>query len=290
MPVCQPGLIRLDEPLGPPERVSLPFCEEFRCSCCNASHALTLARGFARVLDDGEAAPPCKAALRRLACRPCDPEVGTGAKPAVCLSLCDLVYDSCKEDYFAFSGALGVLVPCGTDGGGALVCSALREHAAGGREFCKAAGLPVSEAAPCFDGSGAPEGSDALCAHGDAARRLRRERQERARRRGGGARGFGAGWAAGAAQLLCTCGAGGLAVALAMVAPRLLAAHQRRQRRGTPAMAAAARAAGGGGSGGGGGGGGSGLLSAEEQRQAAAQAARMREAAGRAAAARAKAK
>jgi hypothetical protein len=29
-PLCQQGAIRLDEPRGPPERASLPFCDQVR--------------------------------------------------------------------------------------------------------------------------------------------------------------------------------------------------------------------------------------------------------------------
>jgi hypothetical protein len=82
--LCQPGLIKLEEPRGPPARVQLPFCKEFGCSCCASRHALSIARAFSRTTDGGDTSDACVAALRLLACRPCDPEVGAAVLFAVC--------------------------------------------------------------------------------------------------------------------------------------------------------------------------------------------------------------
>jgi hypothetical protein len=96
-PLCQsqPGL-KLDAP-RPPARGALPFCDQFTCSCCNATHALGILRAYARAADDADMSAPCKRALALLACRPCDPEVGTGTKPSVCRGTCDSVFDACRE-------------------------------------------------------------------------------------------------------------------------------------------------------------------------------------------------
>ena len=79
--------------LSPPCRPA----PQYACSCCNSSHALSILRAYARATDDADMSSSCKQALQLLACRPCDPEVGTGAKPAVCRATCDSVFDACKE-------------------------------------------------------------------------------------------------------------------------------------------------------------------------------------------------
>ncbi|KIZ02645.1 hypothetical protein MNEG_5314 [Monoraphidium neglectum] len=294
--LCQPGLIKLEEPRGPPARVQLPFCKEFGCSCCASRHALSIARAFSRTTDGGDTSDACVAALRLLACRPCDPEVGVGSKPAVCLQTCDATFDACREDFFTFSESSGSLAPCGSETAGALVCSTLSQHVSGGRGYCEAMGWAVAEEQPCYNGSVSSEAADQLCAASDAAAEGRKQRQQqrrqRGRRRGGG--GSGGAWAGSALAWLASspaevqrAAAGGamlLAAGALLLATALagrLAAQQRRR-----AVFRRLRL-GGGDTGGGGGGGGSGVVSAEDQRQAQLQAARMREATARAAVVRA---
>lgn len=48
---------------------------QYRCSCCNASHALAIQRSVAPLLADEELGLACKAGLVALACRLCDPQV-----------------------------------------------------------------------------------------------------------------------------------------------------------------------------------------------------------------------
>jgi hypothetical protein len=81
---------------------------QYSCSCCNASHALTIARAYARATDGGELSPACRRAQRQLACRPCDPEVGTGLKAAVCRATCDSIYAACVE----VGGGCGLSLGC----------------------------------------------------------------------------------------------------------------------------------------------------------------------------------
>uniref|UniRef100_A0A383WEW0 Folate receptor-like domain-containing protein n=1 Tax=Tetradesmus obliquus TaxID=3088 RepID=A0A383WEW0_TETOB len=165
-PVCkQQGLLMLDEP-HPPYRVRLPFCDKYRCSCCNASHALAIQRSVAPLLADEELGLACKAGLVALACRLCDPRVGVGNVTTVCESMCDRVYEACSEDYFAFDESSGLVTPCTGQQGGSLVCSQLQQVVPSGADFCRAAGYTPSESSSisssssssvgsvaCFDGS-----------------------------------------------------------------------------------------------------------------------------------------
>jgi hypothetical protein len=48
---------------------------QYRCSCCNASHALAIQRSVQQLLLDDELGLPCKAGLVMMACRLCDPRV-----------------------------------------------------------------------------------------------------------------------------------------------------------------------------------------------------------------------
>ena len=53
---------------------------QYGCSCCNASHALTLQRTSRVIAEDEDLSGDCKAGLLRLTCRVCDPLVsGTTA-------------------------------------------------------------------------------------------------------------------------------------------------------------------------------------------------------------------
>ena len=96
---------------------------------------------------------PCRRWTEVVACRPCDPDVGTGQKPALCLSLCRQWFRSCRTSYFEQSRADSRLVPCRA---GALICSQAQELAGGAEEFCSDAGFAVQQKSPCYDGS-APE-------------------------------------------------------------------------------------------------------------------------------------
>ena len=55
--------------------------------------------------------------------RACDPEVGVGAKQAICLDFCERWYEDCRDDYFAFRELRGNLAPCSH---GSLICSELQ--------------------------------------------------------------------------------------------------------------------------------------------------------------------
>jgi hypothetical protein len=51
--------------------------KQYGCSCCNASHAIALQRSSRVIAEDQDLSTDCKLGLLRLACRVCDPEVGT---------------------------------------------------------------------------------------------------------------------------------------------------------------------------------------------------------------------
>jgi hypothetical protein len=57
---------------------------QYHCSCCNNSHALTLAAAHSRALEDSDVAPPCRAALLALTCRVCDPDVSSSTRSRSC--------------------------------------------------------------------------------------------------------------------------------------------------------------------------------------------------------------
>lgn len=76
---CQPqGLLKLDKPYPPPRQIELPFCQQYGCSCCNASHALTLQRASRVIAEDEDLSQDCQLGLLRLTCRVCDPQVRVG--------------------------------------------------------------------------------------------------------------------------------------------------------------------------------------------------------------------
>eukprot|EP00891_Asterochloris_glomerata_P008816 jgi/Astpho2/8816/Aster-x1543 len=85
-----------------------------------------------------------------VACHPCDPDVGTGQKPALCRSLCRQWFRSCRTSYFEQSRADSRLVPCRV---GALICAQAQELSGGAEEFCSDAGFAVQQQSPCYDGS-----------------------------------------------------------------------------------------------------------------------------------------
>lgn len=156
---CKPqGLLLLDKPYPRPRRVELPFCQQYGCSCCNASHALTLQRASRVIAEDEDLSRDCKLGLLRLACRVCDPEVATGVKTHICADTCRSLYQACAQDFFAYDASNGFISPCSEQSSGMLVCSQLTDLVSSAADFCKAAGFgSMAKAAaadePCFDGS-----------------------------------------------------------------------------------------------------------------------------------------
>lgn len=62
--LCQPGLLKLDEPRGPPERSALPFCDQVRG--CGALDAHTRTHAVDTLLrSDGSAPRPHASSARR---------------------------------------------------------------------------------------------------------------------------------------------------------------------------------------------------------------------------------
>ncbi|KAG1667512.1 hypothetical protein FOA52_013702 [Chlamydomonas sp. UWO 241] len=157
-PTCKPqGWLQLDQPYPVPMSHSggLPFCPQFPCTCCNHSHALLIQRTLQGPDGlPGGVSPGCAATTALVACRVCDPEVGTGAKPAVCTSMCDRWLSACANDFFGFEGS-GNLVPCTeATADRLLVCSRLKDLAPeGGAQLCALADLVTSEKQPCYSGA-----------------------------------------------------------------------------------------------------------------------------------------
>ncbi|DBA66916.1 TPA: hypothetical protein ACH3X2_002035 [Trebouxia sp. C0005] len=165
------GLLKLDRPFPPPSysEITFPFCEQYQqCSCCNASHVVALERSL-QTYDTEPLSSSCQAMTAQLACRICDPEVGTGQKQRVCASTCQKWYSRCQHDYFSHSTFSQHLVPCGTRQASA-VCSTAQELADNAESFCQQAGYDTQGFAPadadsdCFDGTLPPNLQYASCA------------------------------------------------------------------------------------------------------------------------------
>ncbi len=165
------GLLKLDKPFPPPSysEITFPFCEQYQqCSCCNASHVVALERSLL-TYDTEPLSSSCEALTAQLACRICDPEVGTGQKQRLCASTCQKWYSRCQHDYFSYSTFSQHLVPCGTRQASA-VCSTAQELADNAESFCQQAGYDIQDIAPadaesdCFDGTLLPTSQYASCA------------------------------------------------------------------------------------------------------------------------------
>jgi len=165
------GLLKLDKPVPPPSysEITFPFCEQYQqCSCCNASHVVALERSL-QTHDAERLSSSCQAMTAQLACRICDPEVGTGQKQRLCASTCQKWYSRCQHDYFSYSTFSQHLVPCGTRQASA-VCSTAQELADNAESFCQQAGYEVQGVAPaatdadCFDGTSPSNSQYASCA------------------------------------------------------------------------------------------------------------------------------
>lgn len=185
---CQPqGLLKLDKPYAQPRRVELPFCKQYGCSCCNASHALTLQRGSRVIAEDEDLSQDCKLGLLRLTCRVCDPQVGVGIKKHICRDTCSSLFDACAQDFFSYDSGSGLVSPCSEQTSGMLVCSQLTDLVSSAAEFCKAAGfgrMAADADEPCFDGT--PVSADACPAEessppaGSPAQKQRQKQRRRA--------------------------------------------------------------------------------------------------------------
>lgn len=54
----------------------MPFCQEFQgCSCCNASHAVTIRNDMLHLSIDGSVSPQCLQDVQAHSCSVCDPWV-----------------------------------------------------------------------------------------------------------------------------------------------------------------------------------------------------------------------
>ena len=126
-----------------PQRRTLPFCAEYEsCTCCDPRQAQGILRRIISGLRDPSLSLNCRDATARMACRPCDPAVGTNLRSAVCLGACNDWYISCKNDFFEQSQLDGQIRPCSEE---AIVCSQLSEIAQDGSDLCKAHGLAVAQ-------------------------------------------------------------------------------------------------------------------------------------------------
>lgn len=152
-------MLKLDKPFPPPSysEITFPFCEQYQqCSCCNASHVVALARSL-QTHDTEPLSDGCQAMTAQLACKICDPEVGTGQKQQLCAQTCHRWYSRCQRDYFSYSSFSQQLVPCGTRQASA-VCSTAEELADNAQSFCQQAGHSVMDSSSadgdidCFDG------------------------------------------------------------------------------------------------------------------------------------------
>jgi cobalamin biosynthesis Mg chelatase CobN len=165
------GVLKLDKPFPPPSysEITFPFCKQYQqCSCCNASHVVALERSL-QTYDTEPLSSSCQAMTAQLACRICDPEVGTGQKQQVCASTCQKWYSRCQHDYFSYSTLSQHLVPCGTRQASA-VCSTAHELADNAQSFCQQAGYDIQDTEPadadaaCFDGTLPPTSQYSSCA------------------------------------------------------------------------------------------------------------------------------
>ena len=134
-----------------PQHRTLPFCAEYEtCTCCNAQHVRSILRSIITGLRDPLLSLACRDWTARMACRQCDPDVGTGLKPAVCQQACDDWFASCKDDFFEQGQVGGQIRPCSEE---AVVCSKLSEIAADGSSLCKAHKMPIAhDNLHCFNG------------------------------------------------------------------------------------------------------------------------------------------
>ena len=134
-----------------PQSRTLPFCAEHEsCTCCNAHQAGSILRSIISGLRDPLLSDSCRDWTTRMACRPCDADVGTGLKPRVCQQTCNDWFQSCKDDYVEETQLSGQIRPCSEE---ASVCSRVSEVAADGVGLCKAYGLQVAlDNSYCFDG------------------------------------------------------------------------------------------------------------------------------------------
>jgi len=102
--------------------------------------------------DQETVTPRCLDAWTKLDCALCDPKVGTYAHgpPPIAAKLCNSVYDSCKEEFFA-AELSGYPVPCGSKH---TVCSKMGEWYEDGPHLCRAVGFePVDVCTgSCSDG------------------------------------------------------------------------------------------------------------------------------------------
>ena len=92
----------------PPRRVSkgpndLTLCRVFRKkTCCDVSQTHPALLAIRRLASTGEASDECLHLWELLECSICDPHVGIQAgPPIICASLCDRIFDTCSNAYFA---------------------------------------------------------------------------------------------------------------------------------------------------------------------------------------------
>ncbi len=139
------------EDLMLPQSRTLSFCAEHEsCTCCTGQQARRILRSIISGLRDPLLSARCRDWTTRMACRPCDVDIGTGLKSGVCQQACNEWFASCKDDFMEETQLSGHIRPCSEE---ATVCSKVSELATNGTSLCKAHGLEVASGdQSCFNG------------------------------------------------------------------------------------------------------------------------------------------
>ncbi|GBG72786.1 hypothetical protein CBR_g12354 [Chara braunii] len=131
----------------PPQRMrggadDLSMCRIFRSkTCCSRAQTDPVLVALRRLAGGGEASEECMGLWEALQCSICDPTIGVlPGLPVVCSSLCNRVYDSCGDAFFAADLSSQALAPCGPKD---TICARGNELAANGTDFCGFAGFRV---------------------------------------------------------------------------------------------------------------------------------------------------
>lgn len=162
---------------APGKGKGLTFCDAHRASTCCGREQTDSVRARVVHMTLNGFSETCRDAWAAVECSVCDGRVGASEGMPVCVSACDALYQSCRNDYFAEDSAQR-LVPCRP---GDVICTKLSEWIGDARdkgsEMCAAAGWDPVRAGErwCFDGASAF--ADASRSS-DAARRSHRGKSD----------------------------------------------------------------------------------------------------------------
>merc|ERR1712228_379346 len=132
-----------------PRRYKLPFCSQYKKSCCRPSDTQRIFNEIKPILQSDDISSKCRQLTTDIYCSSCDPGIGTKQMNGICINYCNEWYDACRNEYY-YLDLVGKIKTCTVN---STVCSPLHTFIGNGTDFCRVSGFEINDIyLSCFDG------------------------------------------------------------------------------------------------------------------------------------------